>query len=95
MDPSVGLRTLVVGILKDQSSSNVWRAGSPKLMKFGLLVPTALRVKFNRQRKYMLALESWNSSRPINLLKVGLVSPFLSEFPSMEVLNGWAFLIST
>ena len=32
-------------------SSNVWTAGSPKSMKFGILVPTELRMKFTWQRK--------------------------------------------
>ena len=43
----------------------------------------------------MLALELWDISRPITLLKMGVGSPFLVKFPLMEVLNVWAFLTST
>ena len=37
----------------------------------------------------MSALESWESSRPINLLKTGVESPSFAEFSLMEVLNTW------
>ena len=40
-------------------------------------------------------MESWESSCPINLLKVDVGSPFLAEFPLMEVWNIWAFLTFT
>ena len=43
----------------------------------------------------MSKLESCDSYHPITLLKVGIGSPFLAEFPLMEVLSIWAFLTST
>ena len=42
-----------------------------------------------------MVLESFESSRPITLLKFCVGSPFLEEFPLMEVWNGWTFLTST
>ena len=48
--------------------------------------------EFHRQLKYMLALESSESSCLITLLKVGVESLFLEEFPLMEVWNGWPLL---
>ena len=42
----------------------------------------------------MSELELWEIYRPINLLKVGVGSPFLVKFPLMEVWNIWAFLTS-
>ena len=52
-------------------------------------------MKFTQQRKYTSALEFLESLRPITLLKVGVGSPFLSEFPLMAMWNIWAFLTST
>ena len=64
-------------------------------MNFGLLVLSALRVKFTQQREYMSALELWESSRPINLLKVGVGSPFSFKSTLTEVWNILALLTST
>ena len=64
-------------------------------MNFGILVWTASHVKFAWQRNYKAALESLESSCPINLLKLGVGSSFSEEFPLMEVWNGWVFLTST
>ena len=82
-----GLPTLVAGVLKDPSSSDVWKAGSPEFMNFGNLVPTALHVKFTLQREYMSELESWGS------FVVG--SPFSVKCPLVEVWNIGAFLTFT
>ena len=90
-----GLPTLVAGVLKDPSSSDVWKAGIPEFMNFGNLVPTALHVKFTLQREYMSELESWGSFCPIILLKMGVGSPFLVKYPLVEVWNIGAFLTFT
>ena len=89
MEPSVGLLTMVAGVTKDLSSSDVLTAGKSKCMKSSASVPTALIVKSTLQRKYMSALELWDSSRLITLLKMGVESSFLAKFPSMEVSNFW------
>ena len=41
----------------------------------------------------MSVLELWDSSLPINFLKMGIKSPFLAKFPSIEVSNVWVFPI--
>ena len=40
-------------------------------------------------------MELWDSSRPINFLKMGVESPFSEKIPSMEVSNFWVSLIPT
>ena len=95
LDASVILPTMVAGLIKEPILSDVWTVGSPKFMKFGILLPAELRVKFTRHINWMLALESWESSHPIKFLKVGVGSPLLVKYTLMEVWNIWAFLTST
>ena len=64
-------------------------------MKSGASFPVALLVKSTLQRDYMSALESWENSHSITLLKIGVESPFSAKFLLMEVLNIWVFLTST
>ena len=63
-------------------------------MKYGDLVPPALLVKSTLHREYMLVLQLWDSSSLITLPKMGVESPSLAKFPSMEVSNVWVSLIS-
>ena len=58
----------------------MWTAGIPKFMKFGLSVPMVLRVKFTRQREYILGPDLWDISRPITLLKVGVGCTLLVKY---------------
>ena len=85
LDTLVGLPIIVVGMLKDLSSSDMRTDEIPRFMKFGLLVRTASRVKFTQQLKQTSVLELLKSSRPITLMKVAIESLFSEEFPIMEV----------
>ena len=57
LDPSAGITVMVVRMKMDPSSSNVGTDESPIFMKFGILVRTASRVRFIRQRKLTSALD--------------------------------------